>query len=361
MSHPVTPWSPPAAPKSSPRTGALVALVAAAALVSGTAGGVVGAALTDEPSAAAPERSSAVSTSTTGDGAVAGTAALVLPSVVSVEVQGRSGSGSGSGVVLDTVGHVLTNNHVVEPGVEGAISVVFDDGRRSDAQIVGRDPVTDLAVLRVEDAGDLHPIELGSSADVQVGDQVIAVGSPLGLSGTVTTGIISAKDRTVRTTPEAPLLGALQTDAAINPGNSGGALVDAQGRLIGINTAISSTTGGSVGLGFAIPVDQARSIAEELVRTGRATHPSLGVAATTVDDDRARGSLLQQVPADSPAARAGLRPGDVVIAVDGEAVTTVDELVLALRSRGVGDPVSISYLRDGRQADTLVTLADRRA
>jgi putative serine protease PepD len=362
MTHYATP-SPTPAPAPAPRrTGRLVALVAAAAVVSGTAGGAVGASLVDEPAAALPETSSAVRTSApAGDGVLAGTAARVLPSVVSVEVRGRSGSGSGSGVVLDEAGHVLTNDHVVATAVDGGISVVFDDGQRADVELVGRDPVTDLAVLRVLDDVELQPIALGRSADVRVGDPVMAVGSPLGLSGTVTTGIISAKDRTVRTTPETPLLGALQTDAAINPGNSGGALVDAQGRLVGINTAISSTSGGSIGLGFAIPVDQARSIAEELIRTGRATHPSLGVAATTVSDDDASGALLQQVPQGSAAGQAGLRSGDLVTSVDDEQVGSVDELVLALRERGVGDEVSIGYLRDGRAASTRVVLADRRA
>ncbi len=356
------PWALPAAPPPAPRrTGRLVALVAAAAVVSGTAGGAVGASLVDEPAAALPETSSAVRTSAPAEGGVlAGTAARVLPSVVSVEVRGRTGSGSGSGVVLDEAGHVLTNDHVVATAVRGGISVVLDDGQRADVELVGRDPVTDLAVLRVLDDVELEPIALGRSADVRVGDPVMAVGSPLGLSGTVTTGIISAKDRTVRTTPETPLLGALQTDAAINPGNSGGALVDAQGRLIGINTAISSTSGGSIGLGFAIPVDQARSIAEELIRTGRATHPSLGVAATSVSDDGASGALLQQVPQDSAAGQAGLRSGDLVTSVDDEQVGSVDELVLALRERGVGDEVSIGYVRDGRAASTRVVLADRR-
>jgi S1-C subfamily serine protease len=287
----------------------------------------------------------------------------VLPSVVSIEVRSGNGGGSGSGVVLDDEGHVLTNNHVVEPGVGGIVSVVFNDGRRVDADIVGRDPVTDLAVLDVDDVEDLQPIEPGRSRDVRVGDAVIAIGSPLGLSGTVTTGIVSALGRTVRTSPEAPLLGAIQTDAAINPGNSGGALVDAQGRLIGINTAISSTTGGSVGLGFAIPADEARSVAEELIRTGRATHPSLGVAATTVAAvaDGPRGARLEDVAEGSVAADAGLRKSDVVVAVNDVRVDGVDELVLALRRHGVGQRVVLTYLRDGSEQFADVVLADRTA
>jgi len=328
--------------------------VLSAALLAGAAGGAVGAAVApDDAPPPVADSTTAVRTSTTGD--VAAVAAEVLPSVVSISVRSASGSGSGSGVVLDEAGHVLTNDHVVAPGADGEIAVLLSDGRRGDARIVGTDPVTDLAVLKVDVDGGLTPIALGRSADVTVGDAVLAVGSPLGLEGTVTTGIISALDRTVRTNPESPLLGALQTDAAINPGNSGGALVDANGRLIGINTAISSTSGGSIGLGFAIPVDQAQSVAEELIRTGRATHPSLGVAATTVGN----GALLQQVPEDSAAAEAGLQAGDVVTAVEADDVTSVDELVLALRERGVDEPVEVTYLRDDQERTTQVRLRDR--
>jgi len=328
--------------------------VLSAAVLAGATGGAVGAAVApDDAPPPIADSTTAVRTSATGD--VAAVAAEVLPSVVSISVRSASGSGSGSGVVLDEAGHVLTNDHVVAPGANGEIAVLLSDGRSGDARIVGTDPVTDLAVLEVDVDGGLTPIALGRSADVAVGDAVLAVGSPLGLDGTVTTGIISALDRTVRTNPESPLLGALQTDAAINPGNSGGALVDAAGRLIGINTAISSTSGGSIGLGFAIPVDQARSVAEELIRTGRATHPSLGVAATTVSD----GALLQQVPADSAAAEAGLQAGDVVTSVDADAVTSVDELVLALRERGVDEPVEVTYLRREQERTAQVLLRDR--
>jgi putative serine protease PepD len=357
----------PAAAVRPARTGRTLSLVVAAALVAGASGGAVGAALSDD--GRPPAASGTVATPASLDAAPAApaeaistVAARVLPSVVSIEVRSRAGSGSGSGVVLDEAGHILTNNHVVESGVQGEVRVVFSDGRRVPAQIVGRDATTDLAVLRVEGVDGLRPIALGRSADVAVGDAVVAIGSPLGLSGTVTTGIVSALDRTVPTTPEAPLLGAIQTDAAINPGNSGGALVDGEGRLIGINTAISSTSGGSIGLGFAIPIDQARSIAEELIRTGRATHPSLGVAATTVtSDDGTRGALLQQVAPGSAADDAGLREGDLVVSVGDEAVDSVDELILALRTAGVGERVSLGYLRDGDREGTDVVLQDRRA
>ncbi len=339
-------WTAPApAPAAPPRIPRTVALVATAALVAGAAGGVVGTTVAQAPTA--PSAAAGVTGTRTSfvDGSVSAVAARVLPSVVSIEVRSPRGGGSGSGVVLDDEGHVLTNNHVVEPGVGGTISVVFDDGRRVDADIVGRDPVTDLAVLDVDGVDDLQPIEQGRSRDVRVGDPVVAIGSPLGLSGTVTTGIVSALGRTVRTSPEAPLLGAIQTDAAINPGNSGGALVDAQGRLIGINSAISSTTGGSVGLGFAIPSDEARSVADQLIRTGKATHPSLGVAATTVagKDGGPRGARLENVAEGSAAADAGLRRGDVVVAVDDVRIDGVDELVLTLREHGVGQRVVLTY------------------
>ena len=352
---------PPASERARPRAARTVALVAATALASGAVGGAIGASTSGNE--LAPVSTGAVVTRASLEGgAVADVAAQVLPSVVQVGVRSASGSGSGSGVVLDEAGHVLTNNHVIESGVDGEISVVFDDGRRAEAEIVGRDPVTDLAVLDVDGVDDLTPVRLGRSADVRVGDAVVAIGSPLGLSGTVTTGIVSALGRTVRTSPEAPLLGAIQTDAAINPGNSGGALVDDRGQLIGINTAISTRGGGSIGLGFAIPIDEARSVADELIRTGRATHPSLGVAATTVTDEGgAQGARLMQVPDDSAAARAGLQEGDLVVAVDGNRVGGVDELVLALRKEGVGQRVSVTYERDGREREATVELTDRRA
>ena len=344
---------------AAPRT---VALLATVALVAGGIGGAVGATVADEDGApAAPSASDAVRTSFEDAGPVADVAARVLPSVVSIDVRSQSGAGTGSGVVLDEDGHVLTNHHVVASGVGGEISVVFSDGRRAQAEVVGLDPVTDLAVLDVEDVEDLEPIAVGRSSEVRVGDPVVAVGSPLGLSGTVTTGIVSALGRTVRTDPETPLLGAIQTDAAINPGNSGGALVDDQGRLIGINTAISTRGGGgSIGLGFAIPVDEARSVAEQLIRTGQAQHPALGVAAASVpvEDGRA-GVRLEDVAAAGSAADAGLRAGDVVLAVDGTEVETVEELVLELRSHEVGEAVTVTYLRDGRERTAQVVLSPR--
>ena len=338
------------------------ALLAAVALVAGGVGGAVGAtAADDDGTAAAPSAGEAVATSFDEPGPVADVAARVLPSVVSIAVESSSGAGTGSGVLLDDEGHVLTNNHVVESGVDGEISVVFSDGRRAPAQVVGLDPVTDLAVLDLDDVDDLSPIALGRSSEVRVGDAVVAIGSPLGLSGTVTTGIVSGLGRTVRTDPQTPLLGAIQTDAAINPGNSGGALVDDQGRLIGINTAISTRGGGgSIGLGFAIPVDEARSVADDLIRTGKAEHAALGVAAAPVTLDEGRsGVRLQDVSEGGSAAEAGLRSGDVVVAVEDTEVASVDQLVLTLRGHEVGEAVTVSYLRNGRERTAEVVLTAR--
>ena len=355
---PVPPLQPAPRPRAAART---VALVAAVGLVAGGVGGALGASVVDGGDDTPTATTQGAVVATSHSATVADVAADVLPSVVSLAVRGPDAAGSGSGVVLDERGHILTNNHVVEAGVGGRVEVAFADGQRVDAEIVGRDPLSDLAVLDVDGVKDLRPIELGRSADVTVGSSVIAVGSPLGLSGTVTTGIVSALQRTVRATDDAPLLDAIQTDAAINPGNSGGALVDAQGRLIGINTAISTTGGGgSIGLGFAIPVDHARSVADEIVRTGRATHPSLGVGAVTVSGDDRAGALLQQVPADSAAARAGLQEGDVIVAVEDSAVSSVESLLLALRGRGVGQTVLLTYERDGDEQRAEVTLADRQ-
>ena len=245
---------------------------------------------------------------------------------------GQSGA-TGSGVVIDGEnGYIVTNNHVVSgaDGVEGAeIRAVFSDGSGSAARIVGRDPASDIAVIKVEKPG-LLTASLGSSDDVVVGDPVVAIGSPLGLAGTVTSGIVSALDRPVRLAGEGSdtnaVISAVQTDAPINPGNSGGALVDASGAVIGINTAIASTGGGSIGLGFAIPIDTARDIAEQLISTGSAVHATLGVATRSVTDSARDGALVLNVEPGSAAANAGIREEDVVIAVDGEPVGSSEEL-----------------------------------
>src|SRR5918993_3955618 len=289
-----------------------------------------------------------------------------MPAVVSIEVRVGQAGATGSGVVVDGEnGYIVTNNHVVSgaEGVEGAeIRAVFFDGSGSAARIVGRDPASDLAVLKVEKPG-LLTASLGSSGDVVVGDPVVAIGSPLGLAGTVTSGIVSALERPVRLAGEGSdtnaVISAVQTDAPINPGNSGGALVDASGAVIGINTAIASVGGGSVGLGFAIPINTARDIAEQLISTGQAVHASLGVNARSVTDGARDGALVVNVEPGSPAADAGIQEQDVVIAVDGAAVGSSEELAVAVDAHAPGDTVTVEVVRGGgsREVEALLDAA----
>ncbi len=275
---------------------------------------------------------------------------------------GEAGA-TGSGVVIEGEnGYIVTNNHVVSgaDGVEGAeIRAVFSDGSGSAARIVGRDPASDIAVLKVEKPG-LVTAQLGNSDDVVVGDPVVAIGSPLGLAGTVTSGIVSALDRPVRLSGEGSdtnaVISAVQTDAPINPGNSGGALVDATGALIGINTAIASVGGGSVGLGFAIPIDTVRDISEQLIDDGEAVHATLGVNARSVTDGTRDGALVLNVEPGSPAEAAGIEEQDVVIAVEGEAVGSSEELVVAIDGFEPGDTVTIEVVRGGGSREVEATL-----
>jgi len=301
-------------------------------------------------------------------GSVADIAARVSPAVVSIEVRVGQAGATGSGVVIDGgKGYIVTNNHVVSgaAGVDGAeIRAVFSDGSGSAARIVGRDPSSDIAVLKVEKPG-LVTAALGASKDVVVGDPVVAIGSPLGLAGTVTSGIVSALDRPVRLSGEGSdtnaVIDAVQTDAPINPGNSGGALVDATGAVIGINSAIASlggngTTGGSIGLGFAIPIDTVRQIAQELISTGKAVHASLGVNTRSVTDGRRDGALVLNVEPHSAAATAGIREQDVVIAVGSKQVRSSEELVVAVDAHNPGDRVTVEVVRGGHSQKVQVTL-----
>ncbi|MCU1669487.1 MAG: Peptidase and chymotrypsin/Hap [Blastococcus sp.] len=301
-------------------------------------------------------------------GSVADIAARVAPAVVSIEVRVGQAGATGSGVVVDGgKGYIVTNNHVVSgaDGVSGAeIRAVFSDGSGSKARIVGRDPSSDVAVLKVEKPG-LVTASLGTSHDVVVGDPVVAIGSPLGLAGTVTSGIVSALDRPVRLSGEGSdtnaVIDAVQTDAPINPGNSGGALVDATGAVIGINTAIASlggngTTGGSIGLGFAIPIDTVRQISQELISTGKAVHASLGVNTRSVTDGTRDGALVLNVEKQSAAAGAGIREQDVVIALEGKKVRSSEELAVAVDSHKPGDEVTVELVRGGHSQKLQVTL-----
>jgi len=300
-------------------------------------------------------------------GSVSDIAAKVTPAVVSIEVRVGQAGITGSGVVIEgDNGYIVTNNHVVSgaDGVQGAeIRAVFSDGSGSAARIVGRDPASDIAVLKVEKPG-LVTASLGTSKDVVVGDPVVAIGSPLGLAGTVTTGIVSALDRPVRLAGEGSdtnaVIDAVQTDAPINPGNSGGALVDASGAVIGINTAIASLGpnggSGSIGLGFAIPIDTARDIAQQLISTGKAVHATLGLNTRSVTDGTRDGALVLNVEPGGAAAAAGIREQDVVIAVEGEPVGSSEELVVAVDKHDPGDTVTVEIVRGGGSQEVKATL-----
>jgi putative serine protease PepD len=273
---------------------------------------------------------------------------------------GRQG-GSGSGVVIRSGGYVLTNNHVISPAAGGGtLSILRSDGETTDATLVGRDPLTDLAVIKAQNASALPAISLGRSDSLQVGQPVVALGSPLGLTSTVTTGIVSALDRYVRVPAEngqaAHLVGAIQTDASINPGNSGGALVDCHARLIGINTAgaaVPNGGGGSIGLGFAIPIDLAGKIAGELISEGRVTRPGFGMQLQTITPELARatgaspGLFVEAVATGGPAEKAGLRPSDIIVEVDGEPAASVDALVVKTLTMKAGEVVRLKYERLG--------------
>jgi putative serine protease PepD len=304
---------------------------------SGGSSGVLGAPVPDVDAASAPV------------GPVEAVAERVLPSVVQLRVEGQGQAGEGSGIVLSRDGLILTNNHVVEAGAGGgSVTAVFQDGRTAPAEIVGLDPTSDLAVIRAQGLTDLTPAELGNSDAVRVGQPVVAFGSPLGLGGTVTSGIISAVDRAVSVgeesgASEATVLSALQTDAAINPGNSGGPLTDMEGRIIGINSVIATTgqQGGSIGVGFAIPVNQARRIAEELEATGTATRAVLGVSLAPDDPRSATGATVESVAPGGAAEQAGIRPGDVIVRFGDVRVTNAIELQAAVRSSVPGQPVEV--------------------
>jgi len=317
----------------------------------------------------------------------AAVSAAVSPSVVSIDVTTQQGSGAGSGVVFDKSGHILTNNHVVGDATgNGAITVTLSDGRTYGATIVGTDASTDLAVIKLTNGpGDLTPISLGNSETLKVGDPAMAVGNPLGLSGTVTTGIISALNRPVSTgtSSQSPLgqqqssgdevvTNAIQTSAAINPGNSGGALVNGKGELIGINSSIASlgqsaggSQSGNIGIGFAIPVKEAKSIADQLIKSGKAEHSYLGVSTrdTVVSDGTAKraGAQVVSVSPSTPAANAGLKNGDVIIAVDGQRIDSATALVAQIREMTVGDKATLTVIRGGARQDVPVTLAAKPA
>ncbi|ADB35876.1 PDZ/DHR/GLGF domain protein [Kribbella flavida DSM 17836] len=349
-----------------------LALVAATALLVGTAGGVGGAAVysatndsSATPSVTAPLTGGQAAPASAPDGSVQNAAAKVLPSVVKIAVATAQGAGTGSGIVISQDGLIVTNNHVVAgAGNGGRLSVILNDGRTVPATIVGTDPLTDLAVIRA-DAKDLKPAVLGKSGSLLVGQGVVAIGSPFGLDATVTSGIVSALNRPVSSGGEqqdsTTVFPAVQTDAAINPGNSGGALIDLAGQVVGINSAIKTaggsgqSEGGNIGLGFAIPIDQAKPIIDELVASGKATHARLGVTVGDAQssDGLTQGATLGEVTPGGAADKAGLKSGDIVTAINGKAIASGDALVAAVRSHRPGDEVTITFTRDGKPGQTV--------
>ncbi|WP_241194066.1 trypsin-like peptidase domain-containing protein, partial [Streptomyces sp. SID10115] len=350
--------------------------VAVIALLSGLIGGATGAYLERNGTGDVELRQSDVESADRPKGSVAGIAASTLPGVVTLHVSGDSAQGTGTGFVLDGKGHILTNNHVVEPaGTGGEVTVTFSGGETAKAEVIGRDSGYDLAVVKVSGVRGLKPLPLGNSENVQVGDAVVAIGAPFDLENTVTSGIISAKERPITAGGEKgdgsdiSYVDALQTDAPINPGNSGGPLVDSKARVIGINSAIRSADdssepgggqAGSIGLGFAIPINQGKRVAEELINFGRATHPVIGVTLDTefngdgariADKGRNGGPSVNK---NGPGDKAGLKPGDVITEVDGRAVHSSDELIVKVRAHRPKDSLRLTVERDG--ADREVTL-----
>ncbi|MFF7606827.1 trypsin-like peptidase domain-containing protein [Streptomyces parvulus] len=339
------------------------------ALISGTAGGVIGVYLERNGGVGTVELPQAGAESAErAPGSVAALAGRALPSVVTLHVSGSESAGTGTGFVLDDRGHILTNNHVVDPaGDGGEITVTFNSGDTAEATVVGRDSGYDLAVVRVKGVSGLTPMPLGNSDNVRVGDPVVAIGAPFDLAGTVTSGIISAKERPITAGGEegdasdVSYVDALQTDAPINPGNSGGPLLDSRGRAIGINSAIRSAGGGSaesdggqsgsIGLGFAIPINQGKRVAEELINTGKASHPVIGITLDMdYSGDGARvGADATAVTKGGPGARAGIEPGDVITAVDGQRVHSGEELIVKTRAHRPGDRLELTLERDGRE------------
>ena len=364
----------PAEPRKKKRGGKLLA-AGAAVLVLGAGAGFAGAAGYD---AVNDDNGTPVSNSldskNTSDRAPSGNiekvAQSVLPSVVQINVKGSSESGSGTGIIISSDGQILTNNHVVEgAGEGGTITVSFNDGSITRAEILGLDPKTDLAVIKAKNKSGLTPATLGSSSELKVGQEVVAIGSPFGLESTVTSGIISALNRPVSSSDgsggnKSTVFPAVQTDAAINPGNSGGPLVDLEGRVIGINSAIRTNTtstgdSGSIGLGFAIPIDLAKNVSKQLVKGEKVQHALIGVTVgTTVDKDgiTSTGAEVKDVTKGGAGDKAGIEKGDIITALNGNPVASSDSLVAAIRGYQPGEKVKITYLRDGKKESTEITL-----
>ncbi|MFF3055056.1 S1C family serine protease [Streptomyces sp. NPDC057909] len=375
---------PPEAPRKRRGSG-LVAAVAVAALVAGGVGGALGYWAADRNDSGNSSGSTTVTASTNPQalkrdpGTVAGVAAKALPSVVTIDAQNGDGEGgTGTGFVYDKEGHILTNNHVVASAANsGQLTATFSNGKKYDAEVVGRAEGYDVAVLKLKNApSGLSPLALGNSDQVAVGDSTIAIGAPFGLSNTVTTGIISAKNRPVASGDGSggsnSYMSALQTDASINPGNSGGPLLDARGAVIGINSAIQSTgssgqaQAGSIGLGFAIPINQAENVAQQLIKTGQPVYPVIG--ATVTMDEKTGGAVISDqgsggtppVSPDGPAAKAGLKAGDVITKFNDTVIDSGPTLIGEIWTHKPGDKVTLTYKRDGKVSTAEVTLGERK-
>jgi len=390
FTQPLPPYQQPASPTATApagRSGGITAAVLAGALLLGGAAGVGGAAWYDAwqgddstPTATSSSPIDASNAAAAPSGSVEKVAAKVLPSVVKINVSGSSGSGSGSGIVLDEDGNILTNNHVVALASSGgSITVSFSDGSTVKATVVGTDPVTDMAVIKVDGAKNLVPATIGHSSDLKVGQAVVAVGSPYGLNSTVTTGIVSALNRPVsvssserQTNPfsqqQAPsdstTYPAIQTDAAINPGNSGGPLVDMSGQVVGINSSIrtgggssTSGSGGSIGLGFAIPIDEVLPIVNQIIKGEDPTHARLAVTVSDVAADKlTQGAQIREVVSGGAADEAGLKAGDVITKVDDDVIDGSESLIATVRGHRPGEKVTVTYVRDGKTETTTATL-----
>ncbi|MFF7935227.1 trypsin-like peptidase domain-containing protein [Streptomyces sp. NPDC007940] len=372
------------APKPKSGRGGLVAAILVAALVAGGLGGGLGYTLAknnDDGSSTTLSASESGGSVKRDAGTVAGVAQKALPSTVTIEAESTSGEGgTGTGFVFDTQGHIVTNNHVVAEAVDGGkLTATFPNGKKYDAEVVGHAQGYDVAVIKLKNApSDLRPLTLGNSDQVAVGDSTIAIGAPFGLSNTVTTGIISAKNRPVASSDgsgsNASYMSALQTDASINPGNSGGPLLDAQGNVIGINSAIQSTSGGglggtsqsgSIGLGFAIPINQAKYVAQQLIQTGKPVYAKIG-ASVSLEDSSGGAKITTEgaggsapVEAGGPAAKAGLKPGDVITKLDDHVIDSGPTLIGEIWTHKPGDKVKITYERDGRTHTVDLTLGSR--
>jgi putative serine protease PepD len=331
-----------------------VTTIAAALLLAAGVGGAVGAgvALQTDNDSAAPTTDAPTQPVAQSSSSVAAVYERVKEGVVEVET---SAGATGSGFVIDEEGHIVTNQHVV--GGADSVSVEFSDGSNVDATVVGTDPSTDIAVLDVDrPSSRLTPLSFAGDGSLQVGNTVIAIGSPFGLEGTLTTGVISALGREIRSPNGFSIENAVQTDAALNQGNSGGPVLDSQGRVVGVAAQIRSESGGNVGIGYAIPGDTAQRVARELIEDGSVAHAFLGVS---LPDDGA--ATFEDVVEDSPAGRAGLQPGDEVTEVDGKSITTGDELRDAIDAKKPGDKITLTIERDGNERTVQVTLGQRPA